>query len=197
MYPERASELRRFLIKRLENVTKPFDVLPLAKADHLDSDGSVRDERALVRAIEEITESLPQLGALFDWERRVLGAAGSTVSSLLELVSTCDVEDQPGEVGRVLSRVAIEAVGRDHVDSDRFRAVNEGLLPILADRIANLRASESNDEIWRAAMDVADRRRALSLERAARLNRLAHIADAAIANGPERGRSFRCRRRLE
>ena len=54
MYPEQASALRRFLLERLQDVAKPLDVLPLAKADHLDTEGNVRDEPGLVRAIRDM-----------------------------------------------------------------------------------------------------------------------------------------------
>ena len=54
MYPEQAPALQTFLLGRLQGVTKPFDVLPLAKADYLDADGNVRDEPALVRAITDL-----------------------------------------------------------------------------------------------------------------------------------------------
>ena len=54
MYPEQAPALRTFLLERLQEVAKPFDVLPLAKADYLDGEGNVRDEPALVRAITDL-----------------------------------------------------------------------------------------------------------------------------------------------
>lgn len=54
MYPEQAPALRTFLLERLHGVSKPFDVLPLAKADYLDGEGNVRDEPALVRAITDL-----------------------------------------------------------------------------------------------------------------------------------------------
>lgn len=54
MYPEQAPALRTFLLERLHDVSKPFDVLPLAKADYLDGEGNVRDEPALVKAITDL-----------------------------------------------------------------------------------------------------------------------------------------------
>ena len=54
MYPEHAPALRTFLLERLQGVAKPFDVLSLAKADHLDGEGNVRDESGLVRAISDM-----------------------------------------------------------------------------------------------------------------------------------------------
>lgn len=186
-YPEQAENLRSFLEDRLHAVTKPFSVLPLAKDDHLDEDGEVRDEKKLIEAIVALTEKLPQIRALFHWESRVLGAAGRTVSSLLELASAQQGDKRADEVGRILARLGMEAVGKAHVASDRFRAVNEALLPILADRIANLRSVESDDEIWSAALDVGGGSTGLSVEEAAKLNRLAHVADPSSENVSERG----------
>ena len=88
MYPDYATQLQTFLVERLTDVAKPLDVLSLAKADHLDQNGNVRNEDLLVQTIGEITRAVPQIGVLVDWESRVLEAAGSTVSSLLELAST-------------------------------------------------------------------------------------------------------------
>ena len=159
---------------------------PLDKSNHLDGEGNVRDEEKLMQEIETLTEKLPQVGALFNWESRVVGATGSTVSSLLELASTKETNTRAEEVGRILTRLGIEAVGKDHVGSDRFRSVNEALLPILADQIANLRSNESDDEIWRSALEVSGSH-GISLQEAARLNRMAHISDSESPDGSERG----------
>ena len=185
-YSDQASELREFLEQRLNGVTKPFDVLPLAKTDHLDTDGNVIDAEALIRAILNITETLPQLRALFDWESRVLGATGNTVSSILELVSTQDFNGRSEELGRILAKLGIAAVGKAHVAEDRFRAVNEALLPILADRIANLPSGDSENDVWRAAVKT-DSVQTLTAEAAAKLNRMAHFATLDNTDGYERG----------
>ena len=186
-FPDQAPALRNFL-ERLQGVTQPFDVLPLAKANHLDSQGKVKDQVRLMEEIVAFRDALPQVGALFDWENRVLGATGDTVSSLLKLASTQEADERAGELGRILARLGIEAVGEAHVDRDRFRAVNEGLFPILADRIANLRQDESEEKLWPAAFDIGSGSLPrLSLEEAAKLNRLAHISDPGSSSGSERG----------
>ena len=175
-YPDQASELQRFLEERLQDVERPFDVLPLAKAKHLDDIGEVRNEDALVNEIVRITEALPQLGALFSWESRVLEAAGDTVSSILKLTAMQETQQRAEEVGGILASLGTAAVGEAHARREQFRAVNEALLPILADRIANLSSRTDDDAVWREAVAV-DGGAELTLSRAARLNRLAHIAD--------------------
>ena len=187
-YSDQAPALRTFLDERLEGVKKPFDVVPLAKADHLDlMNGDVRDEEKLVAAIESVADRLPQIGALFDWERRVLRATGDTVSSLLELTSAEEADRRLAKLKRILATLGIEAVGKKHVDRDRFRAVNEALLPILADRIADLRSDHGSNDTWARAFDTGDDARGLSANDAAKLNRLVHVADPGNAGDAERG----------
>lgn len=186
-YPEQAARLDEFLGQRLQDVSKPFVVLPLSKSDHLDVDGNVRDEGRLITAIVSLTRNQPQLGALFDWESRVLGAAGETVSALLVLASTQAPNARAEELGRVLSWLGIEAVGKEHLANNRFLSVNEALLPILADRVANLRSTPSEDGLWRDAVVSASTQRALTLDEAGRLNRMVHI-DTGPPTGSERGR---------
>ena len=187
-YPEQAPELRKFLDERLQGVKKPFGVMPLAKADHLDGDGNVKDEEKLVAAIKSVASGMPQIGALFDWEDRVLEATGGTVSSLLELTSPEEVDQRLAKLRRILAKLGIEAVGKKHVDRDRFRAVNEALLPILADRLANLRSSTDGiSNVWETAFDTRSDANAFPADDAAKLNRLVHVSDPGTAKNSDRG----------
>jgi len=182
-YPDQANALEKFLDDRIAHVTKPFAVRSLAKADHLDNTGNLLDEGGLMKAIRGLIEELPQMDALFNWERCVLHAAGDTVSSLLALASSDASADRATEAGRILRWLGIAAVGENHVDDDRFRAVNEALLPILADVIAKLR--DDDDAVWQAAIP-AGRLTPLSQEEAARLNGMVHV-DMAVTSGVDRG----------
>ncbi|WP_420635059.1 hypothetical protein [Candidatus Palauibacter sp.] len=190
-FPEQAEALRDFLDRPDSGVPKPFDVRPLSKTNHLDAQGCVVDEGALVNAVVAIVRESPQLAALFDWESRVLGATGGTVSSILELAATDDEGARAVELGKILSRLAVEAVGARNVEADRFRAVNEALLPILADRIAKLQAGDGEEEIWHSALQSAVDLPSLRLEGAAKLNSLVHIAETGTADGTERGVAVR------
>ena len=167
-------------------VTKPFDVRPLPKFRHMDADGNIKDDK-LMEEIGDIVRGLPQVGALFDWEGRVLGAAGRTVSSILDLTADGDDGQRAEEVGRILAQLAVEAVGKDHVQSDRFRAVNDALLPILADRIGTMPSGQIDEDLWRAALKLPPTPAAQSVEASARLNRLIHIADPKGISPTTRG----------
>ena len=54
-YPDQVLPLRKFL-DRLKGVTKPVDILPLAKDEYLDEEGHVTDMEALVGTIRSLTE---------------------------------------------------------------------------------------------------------------------------------------------
>ena len=188
-YPDQADGLHAFLKDRLRDVPKPFAVQALNKEDHLDTQGTLKNPEPLVKAIKRIVDEQPQIGALLNWEERVLGAAADAVSSVMDLAESAAEDMKPGEeVGRLLASLAAAAVGEEHVGEDRFRAVNEGLLPILGDHIASMRSREDDGELWRTALGEIAAGRGLSLDEAARLNRLLHIAPSTSeGDGAERG----------
>lgn len=187
-YADQADGLKTFLEARLENVTKPLAVVALDKATHLDlNTGKVKDAGVLVSAIDTIIRAQPQLAALLKWEERVLDAAADTISALLALTNGKASEVRPKELSRLLARLAVEAVGEGHIERDRFGAVSEALLPILADRIAFVRATENDIEIWKQAFDENDANAEIVIEEAARLNRMLHVDESADRSASERG----------
>ena len=70
-YPDQAPALRGFLEERLHGVMKPADVLPLAKANHLDPSGNVKDATALVQEIVAIADPIAGIGGLLAPDDRV------------------------------------------------------------------------------------------------------------------------------
>lgn len=189
VYPDQANSLHNFLENRLQGVTKPVAVKSLDKSRYLDGNGGVKEIDALIEAVKSIIAGQSQIAALFNWEERVLDASADTVSSILELTDAAagDV-NRNREIGRLLASFAVAAVGSEHVEKDRFRAVNEALLPILADRIASMRSQDADNELWRAAFDKPDIVQKLSLDEVAKLNRLLHVEPAGNADkGDERG----------
>ena len=186
-YPDQAQNLLDFLTERLQHAPKPFAVHPLDKNHHLVLEDREKGAESIVAAIEEIVSEHPQVRALLNWEERVLGAAADTVSSIMELAEFAREGVTPGEeVGRLLASMAVEAVGRKHVDEDRFRAVNEALLAFLGDRVASMRSREGENAVWQTAF--GDAKPQLSLDEAAKLNRLLHIASSNPDNdSTERG----------
>ena len=169
-YPDQADKLSAFLETRLANVNKPVAVKALDKADHLDSEGKVRNVAKLIAAIVALVDEQPQIASLINWEERILEAAGATVSEILALAPTDDPTKRTEELGHILCCLAVEAVGQSHVKKDHFRAVNEAFLPILYDRVASLPSVDEDKAIWEKAFSDSAPRPALSLKDAARLN---------------------------
>jgi hypothetical protein len=190
-YADQADALRQFLEERLVLVPKPFTVIALDKNTHLNADNSVKDSNALVDAISTILTMQPQLAALFNWEERVLGASAAAVSAVIDL-ATSGVEpaNRAQAIGRLLFHFALEAAGAGNVEADRFRAVNEALLPILADRVASLRA-DADAQLWEAALQGQSADAGMTGEEAARLNRMVHIASGDGVLPSERGAVLR------
>jgi hypothetical protein len=192
MYADQASSLHAFLEQRLEEVPAPYLTVSLNKADHLDSEGKVVDAAALMSAIRQAVSMEPQVAALLNWEERVLSAAAETVSSIVTL-GPATATDRRTRLRQLLYHLAAGSVGSMYVFTDRFRAVNEALLPILADRISALRGTA--DPSWDAAFDATDAMSGLSAEDAARLNTFSHIVERDggaisendISSGEERG----------
>ena len=80
------------------------------------------------------------------------------------------------ETGRLLRNLATAAAGESHVEKNRFRAVNDALLPILADGIASMHSREIDNKLWQDALGALNAGHKLKLEEVASLNRLLHIA---------------------
>lgn len=185
--PEEADKLHEFL-KRLSNVMKPLAVQALDKTHYLEAtSGKVKSTEKLAEAIQKMVAGQTQVAALFDWETRTSDAAADTVSSILKLAeATATDEDRAKEIGRLLTNLAAGAVGDEHVEEDRFQAVNGALLPILADRIASIHSQSINQQLWQNALVTV--KQTLSLDEATKLNSLLHIAplmDKSV--GTERG----------
>jgi len=176
-YPDQAENLFQFLTERLQDVRKPFAVHALDKSLHLGVDPKNREQCAesIAAAIQEIVSQYPQIGALLNWEDRVLDAAADTVASVINLAESSE-RDSEGDEGiqRILRNMAVEAVGEEHVEGDRFRAVNEALMAVLGDRIASMHLREADQGLWQDAF--GKKAQGLSENEAARLNRLLHFA---------------------
>lgn len=185
-FSDQAGELALFLSQRLVGVPKPYTVAALDKMVHLDVNGHVKDPAALVAGITEIVNGQPQVGVLMDWEERVLGATADTIKTILNLSYEDGSDISTKRLGRLLFHIAEGAVGKEHVDTDRFRAINEALLPILADHVGSLRKT-ATDDLWQCAFGGDEAGSALDLDDAAQLNRFSHIADCPTDSGDARG----------
>ena len=117
----------------------------------------------------------PQIAVLLDWEGRVLEATGGTVGLLFQMARGGNGHlDQ--DLARVLCQLAIETVGESRVAEDKFRAVNEALLPLLADQVSQLPGTLDDATVWNDAFSLENDKVDLTNDEAAHLNKLLHLA---------------------
>lgn len=187
-YADQASKLGEFIRERLQGVQKPYAVLALDKTHYIDSKDAIHDISTLVAAIDGLFSDQPCMGALINWEERALGAAAETIAAIHGLAGNKPDADPEIELRRVLRCLAAEGVGVKNVNADRFRAVNEALLPILADRIAFLRSRGGDEAVWEKALPATASSDGLTADEAGRLNGFMHIAEGTGGiSGGERG----------
>ena len=74
--------------------------------------------------------------------------------------------ERSDRLGKILGHLGLEAVGRPHLAHNQFKAINEALLPILADRITGMRLEEHESDLWRTALEIPAERAALPVEEA-------------------------------
>ncbi|QOF94928.1 hypothetical protein IFJ82_13980 [Novacetimonas hansenii] len=160
---------------------RPLAVMALAKEKFINvGNGTIELADDLKQAVESVLNENPQIAALMEWEKDVLAAAGETLSSLTSLVpaerrSTTQFGDALDEV---LSRLAVEAVGKKHVSQDPRTAVTSVLAPILSDRIVNQETVTATAELWsKAVTRYGDKTlpQATPLE-AGGINRMLHVS---------------------
>ncbi len=180
-HPDRSNELEKYLKEektRIGASQLPVAVKPLRKPGNIDSPKNLQNE------LYTLLENSPQIAALIEWEHSIQNAAADTVYYLTELVRQNNndasvkekEQDIQQEIGRVLTLLANEAVGTPQVESSRFSAVNDALLPILHDRIIqhSEASGESDQTIWKNAL--SDKNEKPKKGEAAKLNRFYHIA---------------------
>ncbi len=183
-HQEQKGAFEAYLMDNLDPVKRPIAILSLNKNDYLSGDQiklTAENGKKLSEDVARVIEADPRLRALLDWEREVLKAAGSTLAEIGNLVTADDrtAVRFSARLDEILSLLASEAVGVENARVDPYSAVNAALMPILSDRIANQRTSPGSDAIWKAAVTRIADVPPPSIEDAARLNTLLHLASAA------------------
>ena len=179
----------------MSNSPKPLAVKAIDKMKYLNSKDAKVNPASIENLVGEINGLLsdqPQISALLNWEERVLAAAAETTASVFSLA---DGPNRGVEVGKLLARLAVEAAGKErilqlpeeNVNEGRFQAVNEALLPILADHIADSFFVYEHSVAWKTAFTSSDVNEEFTTEEAAKLNSRAHFASADGVNGSDRG----------
>jgi hypothetical protein len=146
---------------------QPFYSRALSKAEHMNSD-------TLKEEIEAIFSENKPFGALLDWERRVT-RAGETILKDMQKYSNEFSGDSPSEkMDGLLSKLAVDAFGQNHVEGHRFEAVNEALFPIVNDTLHSQFSNEpdaSSTDLWNGAITRHSEKITLNSETVNKLNK--------------------------
>ena len=176
-------ELRDYLDAGLDAekpYARPLAVVGLSKTEFINLEtGEPNEGRAdaLRDAVDRAVGDQPQLAALVAWEADVQAAAGATLSALVELVpeDARNTASLAGGIDEILTRLAREAVGQDHVATDPRAAITSALAPILADRIVNQDVPDAVATTWKEAVSWQGGEQ-LDAPRAGKVNRMLHVA---------------------
>lgn len=184
-----AGALEAHLDESCGGVPKPEAVVTLDKTEHT-REGARPD--ALIRDIDRIFREAPHVAVLLAWESHVMNAASQTVAEVgrLATLGNDGAQGSPGLPG-LLAHLAVAAVGRGHMEKNRFRALSQALVPVLADRVAlsSTRGSwaESVHDLCDAAFDAKNLNVGLHAKVAARLNTSSLLATDDVQSATDRG----------
>ncbi|WP_019831182.1 hypothetical protein [Sphingomonas sp. PR090111-T3T-6A] len=173
-HEEEKGAFEDYLMARLDPTKRPLAVLALDKNKYMAPNSGAK----LSADVSDIIASDPRLKALLHWEKEVLRAASATLSEIGAMVG--DGDRVPGRfserLDEVLSLLAREAIGRRHAANDPAGAMNAALMPILADRIVNQQSLPESTEIWQTAATHILNAPEPTIEAAAKLNTMLHLA---------------------
>lgn len=183
-YPGDADELKEYLAKR-HSETQPIAILALNKADFNEELIS-----NLPAAIREKLESIPQLCALYDWEDDVASAGSACVGALLRLAGT-NGDTLKESLDKLLSSLAQRATGKQLAAENPGAALQEALVPLLADKLSHLPDDAQRLARWKVAMPsaVAKKNCMANLSRSASINTALNVmrTNGDPINGRVRG----------
>ncbi len=180
MYADECSRFHEEVQKRLPELERPLplSIVPLDKTDHLSSEPRrVKDPDKLKREIQRHIAHCPQLAALVSWEEHVSRAAGDAISQLAHIARRDREgdEDVAADLDSFLGELAVASAGFNNVKNDVFRAANDVMVHVLADRLLHKSTEEGIRDTWNRAVTDFRKKSELEVKDAARLNRFLHV----------------------
>lgn len=147
--------LHQRLIDRIDQTDalkekRPFYSRALSKTEYAEQPEKLKEE------IQRIFSENASFGALLDWERRVAKAGEAVLRDVYEFSREFPGDNGSEKMDRMLSKLAVDAFGKHHVEQHRFEAVNEALMPILGDALNAQFLAGPSDELWRGAITKHD-----------------------------------------
>lgn len=157
-FPDQHDELMSYLSTELSSaIPAPAASALLDKNEFLigGADSGNFDHKALAQKIRAITEDKAEVNALVRWADDARTASGEVVLSIMRLLSRETLFAGGGgeQLVKLLSAIALEGGGKN-ASVDRTSAMNEGLGPILIDRLmhATHEHREQTEDAWQSAI---------------------------------------------
>ncbi len=147
-YPKDAAALEAYLRERHPNAV-PVAVLPLSKDEFAGG-----EEAKLPQAVRDRLSHIPQLRSLLEWEDDVTEASNACVGALLRLALQAG-GNLGDELDKLLSALAQAASSPTLAAADPGSALQEVLVPMLADSLSHLPDDATRLAHWKAALSKA------------------------------------------
>jgi hypothetical protein len=178
--PESLGELADYL-KELEPSQQPIECICFSKTDFINpANGELIAETDLIAKIKATLEKWSSVSALLWWESTVADAASSLAAALWKH-PRADLNRRAAGLSQTLAMLATGATGKSQAEKNPGKAINEALVPMLADRIEQ---TNIPDEIWRVAADFSNSADAIP---PATLNSLLHLDFGTKVSPLQRG----------
>lgn len=162
----------------------PVFFAALEKGDYIDTNnGAIKEPEKLKSDIWDRMSQSPQMKAILSWETDVAVAAGAVLKSIVNLVplDKRPSDDFGKELGTVLYRLAQAGAGIDRAAENPREAINQVLVPILADRVTEHDPQGDAGDSWKNAL-VSNNDKFASVPVQAAINTAIHISRASSPN---------------
>jgi len=179
-YPQEEADLRAYLAER-HAACMPVEILGLDKKEFSgDAAGKLPD------AVAQRLNTIPQLRALYQWDDDVAVAGNACVGAVLRLAMKTggNLKDA---LDLLLSALAQRATGKELAAQDPSRALQEALLPLLADKLTHIPSTADRQKIWAEAMPSAVARKFCTPAGAAEINTAFSIDSGGTPRARDRG----------
>jgi hypothetical protein len=177
------SALLSYISSHYPSIPRPLASLLMAKEEYLEDDDSfnmVKVREDIARLLEEQKEA----SALLYWENAIDLACGELLGKLTGFIPREEIFLGNGgaKLARLLGAIAQAAVGVDNVPGKQLSAINEGLMPLLFDRLTHLPdADGSLAAKWSAAIGSPADPIELNAQEKADLHLMYHFAQGATS----------------
>lgn len=169
--------LLEHISKHYQNIPQPLASLVMAKEEY--RNGAGFDMPKVAARIADLLREQPQANALLHWENAVDLACGDLIARLCSFVPREEMflGDPSAKLERTLTAIAQSAVGVLNLERNELGAINDGLMPLLNDRLAHLPDQDGNLlDVWKKAISKPADKISLEMSEKIDLDSMYHVA---------------------